>query len=391
MRCPVVQPAEAEVLVKMIEKKLYECLKPVDRPAAATARACSNVALVKYWGKADERRRVPATGSLSVTLGGLTTETTVAFSDRMSPDLVVLDGRPLGGREAARVSAFLDLVRELCQHHQLPVGGASVRSVNYFPTAAGLASSASGFAALAGASVRAAGMETSSDTLATLARLGSASAARSVHGGFVELVPHRAEDGTWDARTARVASENHWDLRVLVSVVDAGYKPLGSTPAMARTAATSPYYAGWLDTWGEDLSEAREAITSRDLERLASVAEHSALKLHALTMTSRPPVQFFRGPSVEVMHAVWDLRSSGTLCAFTADAGPNMKVLCSPDDEERVRAALMSVQGVQTVQATAVGGPLEVVAHEVDPAASWRRTGSSADASRGSTPEENGA
>lgn len=355
----------------MHEKYAPEGISPVERPAAATARACSNVALVKYWGKVDERGRVPATGSLSVTLGGLKTETTVAFSDRDGPDLVVLDGRSLGGREAARVASFLDLVREIAAVHGRPVGAASVRSVNYFPTAAGLASSASGFAALAGASLRAAGLGGSEDELATLARLGSASAARSVHGGFVELVPYMLESGAWNARTARVAAEGHWDLRVLVAVVDAGYKPIGSTPAMARTAATSPYYGGWLETWGADLADARDSIIARDLERLASVTEHSALKLHALTMTSRPPVQFLRGPSIETMHAVWDLRTSGTLCAFTADAGPNIKVLCSAADEERVRAALMSVQGVQSVRASAVGGPMEVVGHDVDPVA-WR-------------------
>ncbi len=356
----------------MAQEIPLEGFEPIDRPAAATARACSNVALVKYWGKVDEQRRVPATGSLSVTLGGLTTETTVAFSDREGPDLVVLDGRHIGGREGARVSIFLDMIRSVSLLHRLPIGAASVRSANYFPTAAGLASSASGFAALAGAAVRAAGMKASFDTLSNLARLGSASAARSVHGGFVELVPFKRENGSWDARTSPVASENHWDLRVLVSVVDAGYKPLGSTPAMARTAATSPYYDGWLGSWGKDLAEAHEAIAARDLERLASIVEHSALKLHALTMTSRPPVQFLRGPSIELMHTVWDLRSSGTLCAFTADAGPNIKVLCSPSDEERVRAALMSVNGVQSVQATAVGGPIDVVAHDVDPAGSWR-------------------
>lgn len=347
----------------------------VDRPVAATSRACANVALVKYWGKVDEARRVPATGSLSVTLSALTTETTVAFSEGDGEDLVVLDGRTATGREAARVAAFLDRVRALGADAGQRLGAASVRTVNYFPTAAGLASSASGFAALAGAAVRAAGFEASSDELAGLARLGSASAARSIHGGFVELVPYQAEGGTWDARTAQVATERHWDLRVLVVVIDAGYKPIGSTPAMARTAATSPYYPAWLETWGKDLAECRSAIEARDLERLASIAEHSALKLHALTATSRPPMQYLRGPSIEVMHEVWALRNNGTLAAFTADAGPNVKVLCAPEDEETVRAALLSVRGVQTVRATAVGGPLEVVSHAVDPSAPWGRAG----------------
>ncbi len=348
-------------------------MKVIDRPTAATSRSSSNVALVKYWGKLDEVRRVPATGSLSVTLGGLTTETTVAFSERDADDLVVLDGRPATGREAARVTAFLDRVRALARAHGRALGAASVRTVNYFPTAAGLASSASGFAALAAASVRAAGLEASHDELAALARLGSASAARSIHGGFVELVPYRDEAGQWEARTAQVASEKHWDLRVLVVVVDAAYKPIGSTPAMARTAATSPYYAAWLETWGKDLAECRTAVEHRDIELLASIAEHSALKLHSLCMTSRPPVQFLRGPSVDLMHAVWALRSSGTACGFTADAGPNVKVFCEAADEETVKAALLSVHGVQAVRSSVVGGPITVVDHQVDPEVPWGR------------------
>lgn len=348
-------------------------MKLVERPVSATARASSNVALVKYWGKVDDVRRVPATGSLSVTLGGLQTETTVTFSERAGEDLVMLDGRRIAGRESARVASFLDRVRALARRAGREVGAASVRSVNYFPTAAGLASSAAGFAALAGAAVRAAGLDASLDELAGLARLGSASAARSLHGGFVELVPYQGKDGIWDARTAQVAPAKHWDLRVLVVVIDAGYKPIGSTPAMARTAATSPYYPAWLDTWGADLAEAREAIQARDLEQLGSVAEHSALKLHSLTATSRPPVQFLRGPSIEVMHEVWALRASGTLCAFTADAGPNVKVLCAPDDEEKVRSAILSVHGVQTVRTSGVGDEIEITASSVDPA-TWGKS-----------------
>ncbi|MDF1564238.1 MAG: diphosphomevalonate decarboxylase [Deltaproteobacteria bacterium] len=348
-------------------------VRDAQRPAAVTARACSNVALVKYWGKVDQAHRVPATGSLSVTLGGLTTETTVAFSQKKGDDLVVLDGRSSEGREGARVAAFLDRIRSLALEQGVELGAASVRTANFFPTAAGLASSASGFAALAGAALEAAGLEASHEELANLARLGSASAARSIHGGFVELVPFEGGGGAWDARVAQVAGPKHWDLRVLVTVVDAGYKPLGSTPAMARTEATSPYYDGWLATWGADLKECRQAIESRDLERLASVCEHSALKLHALTMTSRPPVLFLRGPSLELMHEVWALRHSGTLCAFTADAGPNVKVICEPDDEATVQAALLSVRGVQSVRSSPVGGPIEIVHHEVDPSAVWER------------------
>lgn len=346
-------------------------MKLTQRPAAATARSCSNVALVKYWGKVDDPRRVPATGSLSVTLGDLNTETTVAFSEREGEDLVVLDGHSTSGREASRVAAFLDRVRAEAKAQGRALGAASVRTVNYFPTAAGLASSASGFAALAAAGTRAAGLEASDDELAVLARLGSASAARSIHGGFVEMLPYQEESGRWEARTVQVASERHWDLRVLVAVVDAAYKPIGSTPAMARSAATSPYYGGWLDSWGADLRECREAIEGRDLERLCSVAEHSALKLHALCMSSRPPVQFLRGASLEVMHAVWALRQNNTLCGFTADAGPNVKVFCAPESVEAVRAALLSVRGIQAVRASSVGGRVEVVEHAVDPEALW--------------------
>ena len=139
-----------------------------------TARACANIALVKYWGKRDGVRNLPAAGSLSLTLDALTTVTTVRFDPALAADAMTLDGAAASAKVLARTTTWLDRVRELAGVD----ARAAIDSVNHFPTASGLASSASGFAALALAATRAAGLDLDGAALSRLARLGSGSAAR---------------------------------------------------------------------------------------------------------------------------------------------------------------------------------------------------------------------
>ncbi|MGB5522078.1 MAG: diphosphomevalonate decarboxylase, partial [Polyangiales bacterium] len=138
----------------------------------ASARACANIALAKYWGKADVKRNIPAVPSISLTLDQLVTETRVRFDPSLSSDLVRLDGRRATKAEADRVVAMLDRVRREARLR----AGAQVSSHNHFPTAAGLASSASGFAALAASASAAAGIRFNARRLSALARASSASA-----------------------------------------------------------------------------------------------------------------------------------------------------------------------------------------------------------------------
>ncbi len=318
-----------------------------------TAFAGTNIALVKYWGKRDAALNLPAAGSLSLTLADLGSETTVRFAEDAADrggDRVLFGGAPAEPRFAGRVRAFLDLVRALAKL-DLP---AEVVTRNSVPTAAGLASSAAGFAALALAASTAAGLRLAPAELSALARRGSGSAARSIFGGFVEMAAGVRPDGS-DAVAQAIADERHWDVRLCVAITAAGEKDLGSTAAMERTARTSPYYSAWLASVPVDLAEARAAIASRDLGRLGAVAERSAIRMHACAWAADPPIRYWNPATLAAMATVEKLRAHGTAAYFTIDAGPHVKVLCAASDAEAVVAALAATPGVMRTLLLAPG------------------------------------
>ncbi|MFN8543897.1 MAG: diphosphomevalonate decarboxylase [Candidatus Binatia bacterium] len=323
--------------------------------AEITARANVNVALVKYWGKRDPGLNLPATGSISLTLDQLSTEAHVAFGGGEA-DQVEVDGGPAGVAEAARVIRFLDLVRERAGRRER----ARVAMRGTVPRGVGLASSASAFAALAVAASRAVGLDLSPAELSALARRGSGSAARSVFGGFVEW--HRGErpDGA-DSVAETLLPREAWDVRVVVAVTSTVPKAVSSREGMTRAQA-SPLYPAWVEGAARDLGEARAAIRARDLDALGVLAEHSALKMHAIGLAARPPLLYWRGATVECIHRVWALRADGVRGYVTIDAGPQVKVLCAPVDAAPVAAALATVPGVERVLTCAPGGDAEVVA-----------------------------
>lgn len=309
---------------------------------AATAVAGTNIALVKYWGKRDAALNLPAAGSLSLTLADMGTRTRVAFVDGLAADRVVLNGAVADAAVAARVSKFLDRVRARARVD----ARAEVTTENSVPTAAGLASSASGFAALALAAAHAARLDASAAELSELARLGSGSAARSIFGGFVEMAAGERADGR-DAVAAPVAGgESFGDVRLVVAVTSAGAKAIGSTTAMDLTARTSPFYAAWIAGVPADLIEARAAIEARDLRRLGTVSERSALRMHASAMAADPGILYWNPATLAAIEAVRALRAAGTAAYFTIDAGPHVKVLCAAADAPAVEAALARAPGV---------------------------------------------
>ncbi len=320
-----------------------------------TARACANIALVKYWGKRDAALNLPATGSLSLTLDALTTETTVAFDESLTADELILDGaRP---EDAARVSAFLDLVRS---EAGVPIR-ARVTSRNDFPTASGLASSASGFAALAVAATRAAGLTLEPRALSILARRGSGSAARSVFGGFVRMHSGpRTEDGYAEPVTAAAGLVER--LRMVVAVIGGGVPKLhGSRDAMDHTAATSPMYRAWLDLVPKDLGIAEAALAKGDLEALGVLAEANAMAMHASAIAARPSILYWRPATLAVLAEVRGLRATGKHAWATIDAGPHVKVLTTDSDAELVSRAVVDIPGVTAVTISGVGGDAAVV------------------------------
>jgi diphosphomevalonate decarboxylase len=327
--------------------------------SAATAVSGTNIALVKYWGKRDAALNLPAAGSLSLTLAGLGSETRVRFAPDAGEggrDRVLLEGGLADAKFTERVRRFLDLVRA----RAALAWPADVATTNTVPTAAGLASSASGFAALAAAAARAASLTLSPEELSALARRGSGSAARSIFGGFVEMAPGTRADGA-DAHAHPLLAPDAWDVRLVVALTARGAKEIGSTEAMDRTAATSPYYAGWLASVEVDLDEARAALEARDLPRLGAVAERSALRMHASAMAASPPILYWKGATVEAMRAVRELRAAGTPAWFTVDAGPHVKVLCAAADAARVEAAVRAVPGVEGTIVAAPGPGAQIL------------------------------
>lgn len=320
---------------------------------AATAVAHPNIALVKYWGKRDEALNLPCVGSLSITLDHIRTHTRVAFVEEPGADRVQLNGQPA---DARRVTALLDLLRARAG----VAWRAEVVSDNNFPTAAGLASSASGFAALSVAGAQALGLALSPADLSALARRGSGSAARSIFGGFVEWARGERADGT-DSVAHALLDGAAWPLAVAIAVTSTAAKAIGSTAGMRRTAATSPFQEAWETTQEADLAVARAAVLAHDFDALAAISEHSCLKMHALALASRPGLLYWNGATVEAMHRGRALRDSGVPVFFTVDAGPQLKAVCLPSALAVVAQALREVPGVLDVVECGLGGRARVV------------------------------
>lgn len=325
----------------------------------ARARARSNIALVKYWGKRDEALILPHTGSLSLTLDSLVTTTSVKFSGSEGEDFFELDAAPARQKERERVSFVLDLVREKAKQAGIQgLGAAKVLSANNFPTAGGLASSASGFAALAAAAAWAAGLDLDEGELSILARRGSGSATRSVVGGFGEWLQGQAADGS-DSKVRQILPPEAWDVGMAVAVVDAGRKSRSSRDAMKDSVDFSPFYPAWVESTEQDLVEARAAIERRDLEALGAIAERSFLRMHATAMASEPAAIFWKPPTLAVLEEVRELRAEGIGAWSTVDAGPHVAVLCRQADLETIKVRLGAVEGVKEVLLARPGPGIE--------------------------------
>jgi len=325
-----------------------------EQQGRAAARAGANFALVKYWGKADARLNVPAVGSISITLDALFTETEVELVPKLRSDELVLDGKRRD-EDLEKISACVDLLRSKAGVDTR----VRVTSRNNFPTAAGLASSASGFAALVRAAEAAFGLTLTSRERSIVARQGSGSAARSIFGGFVEMHAGSSPDGS-DSFAEPLLESEAWPLEVVIAVTAKGEKEIGSRSGMTRSASSSPYYAAWVSGQPADLAAARAAIGARDFAALAGVAEHNCLKMHAAALEAHPPLVYWNGATVECLHAVRRLRAAGVPVFFTIDAGPQLKAVCAPGARAEVERALRAVPGVLDVLTSALGPGAEL-------------------------------
>lgn len=309
--------------------------------STASARAFPNIALVKYWGKRDEALMLPAAGSLSLTLDAFATTTTVSVHDELSDDTFTLNGSLQTGDSLSRVTKFLELVRGLAGSTQ----HAAVTSVNEAPTGAGLASSASGFAALAVAAAKAYGLTLDRNALSRLARRGSGSAARSLVDGI--SVWH-AGDGDDTSFAEPVAAP---EMRMIIVTVDSRQKAISSRTAMRQTALTSPFYAGWVATTEESLTAMLDACRDGDFSRIGRITETHAMRMHAVIQSADPPIRYLSPTSIAIFDEVLALRDAGIEAYATADAGPNVAVITLPRDADRVAQALAPYGDVRVVGA----------------------------------------
>jgi diphosphomevalonate decarboxylase len=331
-------------------------------PYAATACASPNIALIKYWGNRDPSLRIPSNGSISMTLGGLECRTEVTFAADLSNDALFIDGQPTAGDALQRVSAHLDLVRHLSRM-QLR---ARVDSWANFPAGAGLASSAAAFAALSLAATTAAGLDLDPQALSRLARRGSGSACRSLHGGFVEWFAGRADQESY---AGPLVPADHWDLVDLIALVSHEPKAIGSSAGHAL-ASTSPLQDARVADADRRLDICRRAILNRDFDALAEITELDSNLMHAVMLTSTPPLLYWLPATVEVLQAVLSWRRQGIPICYTIDAGPNVHCLTTAEAAADAAHRLEDVPGVDRVLACPPGGPAHLAGTSVIPPAS---------------------
>ncbi|MGW0182332.1 diphosphomevalonate decarboxylase [Nocardia sp. NPDC003345] len=322
----------------------------------ALAVAYPNMALVKYWGKRDEELILPVTGSLSMTLDIFPTTTRVVLRERAATDSVRLNGRRTEARTRIRVERFLDLVRDLAGRSER----ARVITENTVPTGAGLASSASGFAALAAAASAAYGLRLDRRTLSRLARRGSGSACRSIFGGFVLWHAGAGFGAAGDESCYAEPVHADIDPAMVIAVVDAGPKTLPSRTAMRQSIATSPLYRSWARSNNTALEQIQAALDAGDLTEMGAIAEQNALGMHATMLSARPSIRYLAPRSLSVLDRVDRIRAAGVPAYATIDAGPNVAVLCARRDAEHVVAELSEVDGVAEVRVAHQGPGVNV-------------------------------
>ena len=313
----------------------------------ATAVAPANIAFIKYWGKKDASLRLPLNASLSMNLSDACTTTTVEFDSHLNRDTVVfLDvpykskwPRNLYGDEIQRVIDHLDRMRNIAGISMR----AQVMTINTFPKSSGIASSASGFAALTVAAAAALGLQYSEKELSILARLGSGSACRSIPDGFVLWEEGELSETSF-ARS--IFSHDWWDVRDIVIVVASGKKEISSAAGMEQVN-TSPKLSERLAAVPNRIKRAIDAIANKDIQALGNVIEEDCLDMHAVMQSQVPALYYWTEETKQIMDAVGQWRREGLAVYFTIDAGPNVHLVCEGKQEKRVLEKIKELSGVE--------------------------------------------
>ncbi|MDT2747622.1 diphosphomevalonate decarboxylase [Vagococcus fluvialis] len=318
-------------------------------------RAHTNIALIKYWGKRNDELFLPMNSSLSLTLDAFYTDTEVVLDSDFTSDTFFLNDVKQDEKETEKITKFLNLFRNEVNMETK----ACVKSYNHVPTAAGLASSASAFSALAGAMNQASGLNLDPKTLSTYARRGSGSATRSIYGGFVEW--YMGEDDLSETSHAIPVDDASWDIGMIVIAVNTGRKKLSSRVGMKQTIATSPFYSSWVETATSDLTKMKDAIKQKDFITLGEITESNGMKMHATMLGAFPPISYWEPDSVKAIQTVKEIRGMGIPCYVTMDAGPNVKVLCKASDMTKIEELLLKEFKREQIIPTTVGEGIKLL------------------------------
>lgn len=303
-----------------------------------TARAHTNIALVKYWGKRDQNLIIPQTDSLSLTLDRFYTDTTVDFNSAYNHDQLIINDTVIPRNQMSKAELVLNRVRELSGKNL----AAKIVSTSHVPISAGLASSASAFAALATAAAAAANLDLSKRDLSRLARIGSGSATRSIFGGFVQW--HRGSDDL--TSYAEPIMENvDFGIEMIAILINTKEKKISSRGGMQQSVATSPYYDSWRKVVAADMVAIKKAIANKDINEIGHIAETNAMRMHALTLSSDPSFTYFNAETINTINLLNNLHNDGLNCYYTMDAGPNVKVIYDAVDREKILEKLIPVFG----------------------------------------------
>lgn len=307
-----------------------------------TARAYTNIALIKYWGKKDQKLKLPCTNSLSLTLDRFYTDTkaTIIDSDK---DVVYLNEQLLDDTQNKRILNYLETIRNyysFTEHFQ-------INSVNHVPTSAGFASSASGFAALAAAINETKQLNLNRRELSILARNGSGSASRSIFGGFVEWIAGHDNESSF---AVPIDETPTIDLTLLSVVINKHSKKISSTVGMESSVKTSPFYPNWVTLVSSEIEEIKQAIAQKDVQKIGEIAEHNAMSMHALTLSADPSFTYFEPETIRIIQIVQELRQKGIFAYATIDAGPNVKIICTKESLKKVQTYIeQQLSNVTTV------------------------------------------
>jgi len=306
----------------------------------ATAIAPSNIAFIKYWGRKDEKLRLPANGSLSMNLSNLTTTTTVEFNKKLRKDVIIVKDSN-NEKDSLRIINHLNRIRDLAGLSL----SAKVVTQNNFPSSTGLSSSASGFAALTLAATQAIGLSLSEKELSILSRQGSGSACRSVPGGFTEWI-----DGNTSQTSYAVSlyPPEYWDIVDVVAIVSNEKKMLPTSEGQ-KSAQSSPFYSKRILLIDEKIKQCKEYLSKKDFVSFGELIEKEALEMHAIMLTSNPPLIYWLPVTVLLIKKVLEWRREGLSCYFTINTGQDIHIICQKKEVKLVVERLHTIKEIKKI------------------------------------------